>query len=135
MDPNFSPAHAHLGRVYAAKGMYDKALAQFEIIRSVDSEYFNLDVMLGYTYARAGRREESQRILDQLIARSDTPTGQAFEIGLVYAGLDNHDEAFAWFEKAAENREFGMILINVQIWLDALRQDPRFDNLRKKIGL
>jgi tetratricopeptide (TPR) repeat protein len=135
MDPNFSPAHAHLGRVYAAKGMYDKALAEFEIIRKYDSEYFNLDIMLGYTYAKMGRREGAEQILERMLANVDSPEGKASDIAFVHFGLGNTDEAFEWFEKSIENREFEAVLIDVAIWLDDLRQDPRFNDLRKKIGL
>ncbi len=135
MDPNFVPAHAHLGRIYAAKGMYDKAIAEFETIRAIDSEYFNLDMMLGYTYAKAGRLEESRQILKEMLAHRNTQKGEAFGIAFVHVGLGNIDEAFEWLEKSVENREFAIILLDVQLWLDDLRSDPRFDALRKKIGL
>ncbi|UCG50491.1 MAG: protein kinase [Candidatus Latescibacterota bacterium] len=136
MDPNFTPAHAHLGRVYAAKGMYDKALAKFDKIRAIDSEYFNLDLMLGYTYGKMGRREEGRQILEKMLANMDTQKGRAFGIAFVHLGLGNIDETFEWLERSADNREFAMILLDVHIWIDDdLRRDPRFDALRKKIGL
>jgi len=135
MDPNFTPAHAHLGRIYAAKGMYDEAFAEFETLQAIDSEYFNLDMMLGYTYGKAGRREEGRQILEKMLALSHTQKGTAFEVAMVHLGLGNTDEAFEWLEKSAENRGFGIILLDVNIWLDDLRGDPRFEALRKKIGL
>jgi tetratricopeptide (TPR) repeat protein len=135
MDPDFTPAHAHLGRIYTAQGKYDKALAEFEIIREIDGEYFALEMMKGYTYARAGRREESLRILERLAASYDTSTTMAFGIALVHASLGNIDEAFEWLDESADNREFGMILLDVHIWIDDLRGDPRFEELRRRIGL
>jgi serine/threonine-protein kinase len=135
MDPNFIPAHAHLARVYTAKGMYEEAMAEYEVISELDSAYFNLDVMMAYTYAKMGNRAESQRILDRLLARKDTQRGKAFEIAVVYTGLGDHDRAFAWIEKAVENREFGVILLSVTVMLDDLRSDPRYDMMLKKLGL
>jgi tetratricopeptide (TPR) repeat protein len=135
MDPNFTPAHAHLGRIYAARGMYDEALAEFETVQAIDSEYPPLDMMLGYTYAKVGRREESLQKLDKLLALKNTQKGKAFGIALVHVGLGNIDEAFEWLEKALENREFTIMLLDVMIWLDDLHQDPRFEALRKKLGL
>ena len=135
MDPHFMPAHAHLGRIYTAKGMYEEALAEYEIIQAIDSEYFNLDMMLAYTYAKMGREEDSRRILDKMLSLSNTQRGKAFEIGLVYAGLGDIDEAFEWFVKAVENREFAVLLLDVQIWMDDLRSDPRFEKLRRRINL
>jgi serine/threonine-protein kinase len=134
MDPDFLPARAHLGRIFTAKGMYEEAIAEFEKIQSIDSEYFNLDMMLAYTYARTGRMEECTRILENMLALSDTQKGKAFEIATVYVGLGDNDKAFEWFEKAVENREFAVVLLDVHIWLDDLRGDPRFEVLRGKIG-
>jgi TolB-like protein/Tfp pilus assembly protein PilF len=135
MDPNFTPAHAHLGRIYAAKGMYDEAIAEFETIRAIDSEYFNLDLMLGYTFAKMGRREVSQQMLEELSAHRDIQKAKAFEIAFLHVGLGNEDEAFVRLEKSIDNREFAAVLLNVHIWLDDLRRDPRFETLRKRIGL
>jgi TolB-like protein/Tfp pilus assembly protein PilF len=135
MDPDFMPAIAHLGRMYAAKGMFDEAFAEYEKIRRIDSEYFTLDVMMAYTLAKAGRREESRRILDKMLALSDTQKGKAHEIAFIYVGLGDYDEAFVWFDRAIENREFGVVLLSVQIWLDDLRSDPRMEARLEKLGL
>jgi TolB-like protein/tetratricopeptide (TPR) repeat protein len=135
MDASFLPALAHLGRIYVARGKYDEAFAEFEKIRAIDSEYFNLDVMLAYANAKAGKREESIRILEEMTSLYGTQKGKAHEIGFVHAGLGNDDEAFEWFDRAVENREFGAVLLNSTIMLDDLREDPRFEDLRRKIGL
>ncbi len=136
MDPNFMPAIAHLGRIYTAKGRYEEAIAEFKKIQLIDNEYFNLDMMMGYTYAKMGRWEESKQILDNLLALSDTHmAGLAVGIALLYSGLGDIDKAFEWLERSAENREFGIVLIDVHIWMDDIRRDPRFETLRRKIGL
>jgi serine/threonine-protein kinase len=134
MDPDFTPAIAHRARVLAAKGMYDEALAELEKLEAIDSEYFNLDQMLGYIYAKMGRIEESRQILEEMLANADMQKEQAIGIAFAHVGLGNADEAFKWFERSVENREFGMVLIDVQVWLDDLRDDPRFEALRRKIG-
>jgi TolB-like protein/Tfp pilus assembly protein PilF len=134
MDPDFIPARAHLGRVYTAKGMYDEALAEYEIIRRLDSEWFNLDVMLGFTLAKAGRTEESRKILEKILASIGTQKGKQSELAIIYLGLGDIDKAFEHYEKAIDNHEFGAALLDVQLWLDDMRADPRFEELRKKIG-
>ena len=91
--------------------------------------------MLGYTNAKVGRREESLQKLDKFLALKNTQKGKAFGIALVHVGLCNIDEAFEWLEKAVENREFTIMLLDVMILLGDLHQDPRFAALRKKLGL
>ena len=135
MDPDFIPAYAHLGRIYTHKGMYDEAFTQYEIVQELDSEWFNLDVMLGYTLAKVGRIDESKKILDKILASIDTQKGKQHEVALIYLGLGNLDKAFEHFEKAIDNREFGAALLGVMLWHEDMRADPRFKELRKKMGL
>jgi serine/threonine-protein kinase len=135
MDPDFEPALAHLARVYGAKGMYDEAFAVLDRLKTLDSEYFNLNVMLAWANARAGRMEESRRILGGLQESVDTQQGKAGEIAIVYAELGNYDEAFEWFDRAVRNREFTVVLIDVTVMLDDIREDPRYRILCGKIGL
>ncbi len=56
-------------------------------------------------------------------------------IALVYAGLGEKDEAFAWLEKAYEERSFQLQWLNVEPRWDSLRSDPRFADLIRRIGL
>jgi hypothetical protein len=56
-------------------------------------------------------------------------------IAIIYAGLGDRDDAFVWLDRAIENREFGAVLLDVQIWLDDLRSDPRYEARLKKLGL
>ncbi len=135
MDPDFTPALAHLGRIFAVKGMLTEAFAVFDRLRAIDSEYFNLDMMTSYAHAKAGNREESRRILDGLLALADTQKGNAFEIAVLYGALNENDSAFEWFDRALKNREFTMVLLDATIMIDELREDPRYDELKKRIGL
>jgi tetratricopeptide (TPR) repeat protein len=135
MDPAFLPALAHLGRIYTAEGRYDEALATFERLGAIDSSYFNLDVMLGHLYAKSGRIDESREILADLLSKSDSQEGKAFEIGIVYSSLGEADSALVWFNRAVDNREFSALLMDVNVMTDNLRNDPRYPALKKRIGL
>ena len=134
MDPDFIPAHAHLGRIYTHKEMYDEAFAEYEIVHRLDSEWFNLDVMMGYALAKVGRIEESRKILDKILASIGTQQGKEHEAAIIYLGLGDLDKAFEHYEKAIGNREFGVVLLDVQLWGEGMRADPRYEELRKKIG-
>ncbi len=45
-----------------------------------------------------------------------------------------YSEAFAWLEKAYEERDPQIRHLNWP-WLDPLREDPRFQTLKSKMGL
>jgi len=54
---------------------------------------------------------------------------------VVYVGLGDKDQAFAWMEKAYQDRSFWLIWLKVEPRFDSLRDDPRFVNLLRRIGL
>jgi serine/threonine protein kinase/Tfp pilus assembly protein PilF len=137
LDPNFPPPHAWLPAAYEQKGMYDKAIAEFkDLIPQKDTIWLMAFATVGHIYAVSGKKDEAQAVLNQLKERSAQEYVPAYGIALVYAGLGEKDQAFAWLEKAYEERAFAIPqgLTRDPRW-DNLRSDPRFAELVKRIGL
>ncbi len=88
---------------------------------------------LGYVYAVSGRRNEALKIVDALKNKSNHKPSYAADIALIYAGLNEKDQAFAWLEKAYVERFNPSIL--VRPGFDALHSDPRFQDLIRRLGL
>ena len=59
----------------------------------------------------------------------------SFWIGAVHMGLRETDRAFAWFDKAYEERDGNLLYITVPVAFDALGPDPRYKQLLQKMGL
>ena len=59
----------------------------------------------------------------------------AVSLRAVYAGLGEKDQAFAWLEKAYEERTSRLSYLKVEPLWDPLRSDPRFADLVRRIGL
>ena len=134
MDPRFAPAHAHLGRVYTAAGMYDEAIAELEIAADLAGGVTHVGC-LGQAYARAGRTDDATRELEKLTEFAKQRDFPAFKFALIHEGLGDKEQAFEWLGKAYENREFPMAILKVAEVLNRLRDDPRFDDLIRRIGL
>ena len=134
MDPLFAPAHAHLGRIYVDAGMYDEAIAELEIAADLAGGVTHSGY-LGQAYAKADRTDDAMRELERLTEFSKQHDVPAFKFSLIHAGLGEKEQAFKLLEKAYENREFPMAILNVAEVLDSLRDDPRFDDLLRRIGL
>ena len=59
----------------------------------------------------------------------------AYNIGVLYAGLGERDEAFRWLQKVEDDRSEWFALINVDPRLDGLHGDPRFTRILRQVGL
>ena len=56
-------------------------------------------------------------------------------MAIIYVGLGEKDEAFAWLEKAYEEHNASLPFLKVDPIFDSLRSDSRFTALLKKMGL
>ena len=88
---------------------------------------------LAHAYAVTGRKTQALEILNDLKNRSNKRPSHASEIALIYAGLDEKNQAIAWLQTAYEERFDPSILL--QPAFDQLRSDPRFQDLVRRIGL
>ncbi len=90
---------------------------------------------LGHVYAVTGKKSEALTVLERLKQLSAQEYVPATSIALIYAGLGEKDQAFAWLDKAYEQRAFQLQWIKIEPRWDSLRSDPRFEDLLHRIGL
>lgn len=136
LDPNFAWTYWSLGEVYTIKGQYEEAVASFDkaLALSEDNMAY-ITAGKAFAYALWGEREESRKILGQLLALSKQKYVSPFCLATVYAALGEKDEAFSWLEKAHKEKSNYLVFLKVDPRLDYLRDDQRLDLLREKIGL
>jgi hypothetical protein len=82
--------------------------------------------------ARGGRTDEARRILAAMLDRSRRTNRVAFDVALVYAGLGEKDQAFAWLDKAVDDRSLGLEWMHATV--NSLRRDPRFKKIARRAG-
>ena len=68
-------------------------------------------------------------------AKAEHADSQAYEIASSYALRGDKNEAFKWLNRASDNREPSIIPIKQDPILRNLRDDPRFDELVRKLKL
>lgn len=116
---------------YARKAMWPEAIAAARPIARLGGARGRS--LLGWALGRAGHLEESHRVLDSLIADDRRTKGQAFDVAVVYAGLGDTDQAFAWLDRAADERS---IMLHQHFGLiSGLSGDPRFDHFRGRLRI
>lgn len=133
LDPNVPATHYFAGRAYEAKGMYDQAVAEYELT-SLNTLSQETQKRMHEAYTKAGWNGYLQATLQRMMEaqRAQLPP---FVIASVYARLGRNDEAIAWLERGYEERDLRMPLIGVAFEFDGLRSDPRFRDLVRRVGL
>jgi tetratricopeptide (TPR) repeat protein len=134
MDTNFPLGHYILGRTYLAKGLNREALAEFQKEQDLSPNTNHLGY-LGYCYPGLGERSKTQKLVEELKARSGKEYVPAYVYAILYLGLEDRDRAFAAMEQAVQERSTTLVLINRDSTWDPIRSDPRFADLVRKVGL
>jgi tetratricopeptide (TPR) repeat protein len=115
--------------------MYREAIASLRAVLGALGRDSEVEGELGYTLAVAGRRTEALAMLEGLRHLSTTRYVSPYSVALVYAGLDDRDQALAWLDKAYAERSDYMPYLRLEPMLDGVRSDPRFATLVRRVGL
>ena len=86
-------------------------------------------------YAVSGQRGEAQKLLAQLQEEAKHKYVSPYNIARIHTGLGEQDQAFAWLEKGYQDRLFQMQGLAGEPRWDSLRSDPRFADLKRRLGL
>jgi TolB-like protein/DNA-binding winged helix-turn-helix (wHTH) protein/Tfp pilus assembly protein PilF len=136
LRPTDHNALVGLGWSYAGKGDYEQALEFIEkdLVLS-DQEKDNIQSVKAYILARAERKDEARKILAQLNEASDSDSNLNGARAIIYAALGEKNRAFELLEKGIEEREWWCYLLKVHFMFDPLRDDPRFEELLRRVNL
>jgi len=135
LEEKFGVAYEVLGGSYAARHQYQEALpyvqkaVEFNPMNAISRAY------LAYVHARLGKRTEALAAIGELDAASKQRYIPALAFAIIYTGLDDKDRAFEWLRKAYDERYNRLAYLRTEPIWDRLRGDPRFDELRRRIGL
>ncbi len=136
MEPQFGAAHYFLGCAYEQKDMGEEAIRHLQKAVVLFGGSPNRVAALGHAYAVFNQEENARQVLEELRCLSESRFVSAFDFALLYAGLGDKDQAFAWLEKAYEERSFSLLMsLQAEPRFDNLRSDSRFQGLVRRVGL
>jgi len=136
LDPNYWFDHCFLGRAYEQKGKLPEAIAEFQHALELEKDNTEIWSGLGHAYAVSGNRTEVQRVQDHLKEQSEHSYVAPYNVAVIYAGLGDKDRAFAWLDQAYKERSYLLaVYLTTDARLDNFHSDPRFADLRRRIGL
>src|SRR5690349_18065219 len=103
--------------------------------RSIDlAKRSNASVaLLGHVYGRLGKRNEAMSLIKELEERHAKELADGRDIAVVYAGINDKDQAFAWLEKSFQYHSFFLSGLRLEPLLDSLHSDPRWNDLMLRV--
>jgi serine/threonine-protein kinase len=90
---------------------------------------------LAHSYGKAGRRKEAMQILDDLTKLAKHKYVAPHFAAGIHIGLGENDQAIEYLEKSYEDHSHWLIYLHLDPSMDDLRNDPRFQDLLKRVGL
>jgi TolB-like protein/Tfp pilus assembly protein PilF len=131
--PTLSRGAIVLALIYVNAGQADRGV---EVLERTAREPVTLEHkgVLAYAYARAGRTPEARKLLAELHPAAQKGEVAAAVIAIVHVGLGEKEQALDWLEKAYQAHEWHLTLINAEPVFDPLRDDPRFQDLLRRMN-
>lgn len=134
-DPKFARSYQDLGRAYWEKGMRREAIRALKRAVTYSGRGSLYVAELAHAYAATGRRKDAQQLLTELTELARRRHVSPYAFALVYTGMGNKDQAFAWFGKAYDERASSLPFLKTNPTLASLRSDSRFRKLIRRMGL
>lgn len=134
MEPRFVRAHLSAGRSYLHQNLCREAIAMFEKARELMPSSPVPLALLAHAYNVSGARVEAERLRHALEQYSRTCNVPSYLLARACLDFDN-DRAFAFLERALDERDPRLPHMGVSPIWDCLRDDPRFATLLNRMGL
>jgi len=135
IDPGFALSHAVLAEAYAEKGlqsqMVEELLTSLRLFGTGAADV----AALRSAYEKGGIADFHRAHL--ALAKKSFHQGfySPYVVATLHAAAGERDEAFAWLDRAVEERDAALVFAKIERMFDAgFRADPRYRSLLARIG-
>jgi tetratricopeptide (TPR) repeat protein len=131
LQPPPARAAGIAAQCYAQRQQWQQAIAELQPV--AERNPLLAYPLFGFMLARAGETERARQIQNSLLELWKRGSTGAYGVAVIHAGLRDYDQAFEWLDKAIEDRSLRYNIMEPAF--EDLRRDPRFDRVRKKLGV
>ena len=135
VQPDSTWGNWYMGFALIAKGEPQEAIPVLEKAVSLTERSPGTVGILAMAYARAGHRDHALRLIGELKHRGETGYVPAAAFVFPVLELGDREEAFVWLERAYREKSNLLQFVKVSPFFDPMRNDPRFDELVRRVGL
>jgi serine/threonine-protein kinase len=134
LEPAFWGGHLIIGLNLITFKNYPEALKELEKAFSLNYSGLTLSAC-GVLFGLSGEVNKAKDIIEKMAAVNRTQPVDNYDLGIVYACIDDIDTACIYFEKAIEAHEPPMLFFKyiVRDWLKNFQNNPRYHRLLQKI--
>ena len=133
LNPELPLADLLLANIDRAQFNNDEAESMLDHALTLSAGNAHALSVLACTYARLGRKEESEGLLRQLEEMATERYVSPFDLGNIALSLGDTERAANWLEEAYRERSTGMVFL-CQDKSDSIMNSPRLRSLVQKIG-
>ncbi|HVH71555.1 MAG TPA: tetratricopeptide repeat protein, partial [Candidatus Dormibacteraeota bacterium] len=134
VNPEHFLSYLRMGHVRVQQRRYGDAIQEMQTAVSRADRSTETLAALAIAFAAAGRIDEAQPILDEL----ESPAGKRYvlpyNVAKIYAAAGNAEKAFDRLETAYKEGNPDLIELNSEPLFDAMRREPRFLDLMRRVG-
>ncbi len=134
LDPNFDHARALIVPSYFQLGRSDEAVDLINRWAERDEGPWTL-AWKAAVYSRSGHAEEARRAVAKLEQISRPRADRTPTLLLGYLNADEKDRAIEMLQRAYSEHSNVVVQIKVNPMFDPIRNDPRFKDLLRRVGL
>ena len=136
LDEHFAPAHQTMGWIYLHSEKQKESIREFQhALELSGAEDTDIQLDLGFACAVSGQQEEARRILVKLEQMHQQGIAPSASVAILYGALGESDQAFAWLEKAYQERDPQLTYLKAGRRFEPMRKDPRFGQFVRRVGL
>jgi len=135
LDPNYPVTHWILGLLYRKTGRYELAIAAGEKGVNLSGGSPLMRAALAHTYGESGKAKEALQVLDDLTELAKRKYVAPHFFAGIHIGLGENERAIEYLEKSWEDHSHWLIYLHLDPSMDALRSNPSFQDLLRRVGL
>ncbi len=135
LDPNYPVTYWILGLVLRKTGCFELAIIEGEKAVKLSGGSLLMRAALAHTLGAAGRVKEASQVLEDLTTLAKHEYVAAYFLAGIHIGLGENDRAMDYLEKCYEEHSHWLIYLHIDPSMDSLRDNPRFQNLLRRVGL
>src|SRR5215469_2884689 len=135
VDPDMTLSYVILGTAYAQTGQLSEAITHYEKGIKRGGMLAYQKAFIGWVQAQSGETAKAWKMLHELEQMALTSYVPSMAYAFVYGALGEDHKAIEKLEKACEDRETNLVFLRTWPYLDALRDDPRFQEIEYRVGL